>query len=286
MAVATRGRFGAAVLVAAACLLPPVGVRAQSPEAVAAKTLATVQGWLTGTFTNAEQVYFEDTAAGVKLPWVELVVTPADADGRFSYNLQVGEVTRAYSGLSWVVDGGRILLQQGKSTCAALERKGLAVAALAPTGAMGEATCADARPLVEAVDAIGPEGLVLRQAGSAAFDLRKARPFTCWMAIPTREKKPDGSIDWAYFPGQKLHDQGGRFWVETDEPQPQRFGFKLRKVVWPYGTNQSALTLYVYEGAEESRAVSYAWADLKASRIGINLRSMQGSCVRKDVQEQ
>ena len=104
--------------------------------------------------------------------------------------------------------------------------------------------------------------------------LRRAREWSCWMAVP-REGKPDS---WFSAFNLKLLDQGGEVWVKTDEATPREIGYRLRQVQWPAGTNQDALTLYVLKRGE--RAPGYAWASPDASRIGINLRWVQGSCSR------
>ena len=104
--------------------------------------------------------------------------------------------------------------------------------------------------------------------------LQRAHLWTCWMAAP-RDGKPDSSF---FAPGLKLWDQGGEVWVKTDDPTPREIGYRLRQVDWPAGTNQNALTLYVLKRGE--RAPGYAWASPDASRIGINLRWVQGSCSR------
>ncbi|MCU0882657.1 MAG: hypothetical protein MUF14_08335, partial [Hyphomonadaceae bacterium] len=49
------------------------------------------------------------------------------------------------------------------------------------------------------------------------------------------------------------------------------------RVEWPFGTNRPSLTLYVLD-QDSDRAVSYAWGDYDADRLGINLRWMQASC--------
>ncbi|MEM7283457.1 MAG: chromophore lyase CpcT/CpeT [Pseudomonadota bacterium] len=101
---------------------------------------------------------------------------------------------------------------------------------------------------------------------------RKARPFSCWIAVKHQEGE-----GWYFQRGVKLHDQGGRFWVTTDEASPQTVGLKMRNVVWPYGNNQPSLVVYAYnEGSD--RAVSYAWSEPTAKRVGLNLRWMQASC--------
>ena len=99
----------------------------------------------------------------------------------------------------------------------------------------------------------------------------KARRFECWMTGMQR----DG--EWTFRRGLEIYDQGGMVWLTTDETDPQKVGIKMRNVTWPYGTNRPSLVLYAYRPGEE-RAVSYAWADPSAVRIGINLRWMQASC--------
>jgi len=100
---------------------------------------------------------------------------------------------------------------------------------------------------------------------------RKARRFECWMTAMQR----DG--EWTFRRGLEIYDQGGMVWLETEEEAPQQVGIKMRNVRWPYGNNRPSLVLYAYR-PDEDRAVSYAWADPSAQRIGINLRWMQASC--------
>lgn len=101
---------------------------------------------------------------------------------------------------------------------------------------------------------------------------RKARPFKCWLSI----KKEDGSF--TFDNDLKIHDQGGRVWVDAVAGAHGKVGIKMRNVVWPYGRNRPSLVLYVYKGEDQDKAVSYAWANPEADRIGINLRFVQGSC--------
>jgi len=100
---------------------------------------------------------------------------------------------------------------------------------------------------------------------------RKARRFECWMTAMQR----DG--EWTFRRGLEIYDQGGMVWLETEEQPPEKVGIKMRNVRWPYGNNRPSLVLYAYR-PDEDRAVSYAWADPSAQRIGINLRWMQASC--------
>ena len=100
---------------------------------------------------------------------------------------------------------------------------------------------------------------------------RKARRFECWMTAIQR----DG--EWTFRRGLEIYDQGGMVWLETEEQPPEKVGIKMRNVRWPYGNNRPSLVLYAYR-PDEDRAVSYAWTDPSAQRIGINLRWMQASC--------
>ncbi|MEO1187883.1 MAG: hypothetical protein AAFW60_02330 [Pseudomonadota bacterium] len=110
--------------------------------------------------------------------------------------------------------------------------------------------------------------------------LRRARSFECWTAIlrgASHGDSSEGMRDWDFRRGVKLHDQGGEAVLMTDEAEPRKIRLRLRNVDWPYGTNRPSLTLYIMEG-ESDRAVSYAWNEGDADRIGINLRWIQASC--------
>lgn len=122
-------------------------------------------------------------------------------------------------------------------------------------------------------------GWVFGNKAGIPSELRRSRRWTCWMAAPRTAAKPDGGESWFYARGLRLHDGGGEAWVKTDDPQPREIGFRLRQVEWPTGTNANALTLYALRKGEE-KAVGYAWADPAATRIGLNLRWVQGSCTR------
>lgn len=121
---------------------------------------------------------------------------------------------------------------------------------------------------------------VVRGENEIESRLRRARPFECWTAILRGAEHGDsgeGMRDWDFRRGVKLHDQGGEAELMTDEETPRRVRLRLRNVDWPYGTNRPSLTLYVLEG-DSDRAISYAWNEGGAERIGINLRWLQASC--------
>lgn len=114
--------------------------------------------------------------------------------------------------------------------------------------------------------------------GGQTIKLRRARPVTCWTAIPRETRKADGSTDWFFAQNIKIHDQGGRAIIGKDMPGVKPVVIRMRNVVWPTGNNRPSLVLYIHSPDEPDKAVSYAWANPDAARIGINLRWMQASC--------
>jgi hypothetical protein len=110
--------------------------------------------------------------------------------------------------------------------------------------------------------------------------LKRVRAFECWVAVLRGARHGDsgeGLNDWLFIRNVLLHDQGGEAVVRTDETPARTLRLKLRRVEWPTGTNRPSLTLYVHEG-DAARAASYAWGEVDAERLGINLRWMQASC--------
>lgn len=128
----------------------------------------------------------------------------------------------------------------------------------------------------------GSEFWIRSQQGAAVQEtrLRRARIFTCWSALLRGANHGDdtrGKSDWQWHEGLLVHDQGGEASIVSDETPPRTVRLKLRLADWTYGTRRPSLTLYVHEG-DDARAVSYAWADGEAERVGINLRWLQASC--------
>jgi hypothetical protein len=115
-------------------------------------------------------------------------------------------------------------------------------------------------------------------AGGATTTLRRSRPVTCWGSVPKTKKKPDGSDDWYFAAGLKIHDQGGRVLFGGGDTGAPPVVLRMRNVIWPTGTNKPSLVLYVHKPENPDHAESYSWADPDAKRIGINLRWMQASC--------
>jgi hypothetical protein len=112
--------------------------------------------------------------------------------------------------------------------------------------------------------------------------LDKARPFLCWGGVLRGARHGDsgaGAPDsqWSGFRNLWIHDRGGTATFTTDETPPRQLTLTLRRVAWPFGSSRPSLTLYVSEKPGE-RAISYAWAEEDAERVGVNLRWMQASC--------
>lgn len=140
-------------------------------------------------------------------------------------------------------------------------------------------------------DCEGPARIALSADGAAlswAFKdqkpltLRRARPFQCWAAVLRGAKHGDSGEaakpeDWHFLRDVWIHDQGGAARVTSDETPPRSVELRLRRVEWPSGPNRPSLTLYVHE-AGASRALSYAWGEYDAERLGLNLRWLQASC--------
>jgi hypothetical protein len=112
--------------------------------------------------------------------------------------------------------------------------------------------------------------------------LRKVSHFSCWLFVKREGVAEDAAGAWAMHHDIAVHDGGELVWVQSDA-RASRVGLKIRRVVWPSGTNRDSLVLYVHDegAADPQRAVSYSWADPVASRLGINLRWAQANCIQR-----
>jgi hypothetical protein len=131
-----------------------------------------------------------------------------------------------------------------------------------------------------AIDEAGAH--VYGNRAGVAHKLRRVEAFSCWVFVLRGAKHGDsgqGNANWQIFRDVLIHDQGGVAQVVTDETPARTVRLRLRNVEWPFGTNRPSLTLYVLDGASD-RAVSYAWTESDAERVGINLRWVQASCTR------
>jgi hypothetical protein len=235
--------------------------------AAAAAAAVLAQTMLPGIFTNEEQVYFAREAGGPVPQWAGLLIEPEGSGFRLRSVDAYGQPGPEDQPMVVAESGERFAITTGRCTRLYELREG-ALEAVESRG-----TCR----APYAFHRFTPGAVILRMADGGEMELRRARPFTCWAAIPKRAPKPDGSTSWWGARNIVLHDQGGRVKLETDEPEPQRFEIRMRNVVWPDGPNQPSLVLYVFEPNGE-RAIAYSWADPGAVRVGINIRTLQASC--------
>jgi hypothetical protein len=235
-----------------------------------AAAIVAVAAPLPGTYTNEEQVYFATEAGKPTPPWTGVKITREGGD----YRVQPVDSYGAPKGASLMmrVSEGRI---DGHEVISITTGSCVIDFAQVPAGLTivnQRGDCTGQAALTTVTQA----GLAMRMADGAVLDLQRARAFKCWASIPRKALK-DGKPDWWFKSGLMLHDRGGRVLAETDEAVPQRFTFRMRNVVWPTGSNEPSLVLYVH-GDDPDHAISYSWADPGAKRIGINLRTVQGSC--------
>lgn len=109
--------------------------------------------------------------------------------------------------------------------------------------------------------------------------LRKAREVHCWGGVKRDGPVADGESEWLFAQDITLHDQGGRAQMGGGDSDAPLAVIRIRRVTWAAGSNnRPSMVIYVHETRDDMRAVSYAWADGDASRVGINLRWMQVSC--------
>jgi hypothetical protein len=243
----------------------PAASPANPAQAILERDLRLFESWFPGAWDNAEQVFFAEEQGRKEMPpRVHAQVTAEGAHvftSRFFANNDLSKpIGERRATASVDVAAGAIRLSA--PDCEIVwRRQANQFVGDAPAGSCGSAT--PRRFVMSAEDFWAGETRMMR-----------ARAWSCWMAVP-REDRPG---TWFSAFNLKILDQGGEVWVRTDEATPREIGYRLRQVKWPAGTNQDALTLYVLKRGE--RAPGYAWASPDATRIGINLRWVQGSCSR------
>jgi hypothetical protein len=224
---------------------------------------------LFGTFSNEEEVYFDQDSGKTPPPWFSLRIGPATSGAMIEEIDAFGIAGSEGHAVQIRKEGARTTLDYGACQRHYAESEEAFVAA----GMTGRC----AAPAT--VTRIGPEGITLTYPDGKTSLLRRARPVTCWSAIPKEAKKADGSTDWFFARDVKIHDQGGRAMVGKDQAGVKPVVIRMRNVVWPPGnSNRPSLVLYIHMPEEPDKATSYVWADPGAARIGINLRWMQASC--------
>jgi hypothetical protein len=225
---------------------------------------------LSGTFSNEEQAYFEKDAGRPAPPRIsfqitqnedKLVLQPIDAFGKNTGKAETIIVS---------ADENRSALKIGNcSRFFDRSDNGWVF------GTVQNRMACQQKPQIMA---IAPDAIRLRLTDGSETILKRAREVQCWAAVPKKEPKEDGSTDWLFVQKLALHDQGGRVTVGGGDSGAEAVTLKMRAVHWPApSTNRPSMVLYVHKG-DPDHAESYSWADIDASRVGINLRWMQASC--------
>ena len=224
---------------------------------------------LVGTFSNEEQVYFDKEAGRTPPPRRTLRISKTDG----GYKVEPVDPFGPLSGPISLLVLGRVnkflTLNDGRCIRTFKNFKDSLVQ-LAASG-----TCSDGVDF-SLVDA---KGIIIADAGGVPSELRRARTATCWGSTLRDAKKPDGSPDWFFVGGLKLHDQGGRVAFGGGDTGAQPMTLRMRNVIWPQGnSSRPSLVLYIHKPEKPDSAESYVWGDPGAARLGINLRWVQGSC--------
>ncbi|NRD89628.1 hypothetical protein C8024_09465 [Sphingopyxis sp. BSNA05] len=221
---------------------------------------------LSGTFSNEEQVYFEKDAGRAAPPWLSLRIS-RNKDGLTLEPIDAyGEAIGATKPV--VISAGEARSTVRVGSCSRyFERTGEGWRYGAVQNRMA---CKQDYQII----AVNPDGVRLRLNDGSETSLKRARPVQCWAAIP----KADGSTDWVFAGDLALHDQGGRARVGGGDSGAEAVTLRMRAVHWPAPSrNRPSMVLYVHK-QDPDRAESYSWADIDASRVGLNLRWMQASC--------
>ena len=229
---------------------------------------------LTGTFTNEEQNYFEADAGREAPPWMSLRIA-ADDKGLTVTEIDKFGATQS-AGRPVTVNSGPERDMITVDNCARnFER---ADQGWAYSKVQNRMACNQPWQIIR----VTGDALTLRLADGTQTILKRARDVECWAAVPKRAKKADGSTDWLFAQKLNLHDQGGRVTVGGGDTGADEIILRMRAVHWPPpSTNRPSMVLYVHKPDNPERAVSYSWADINASRVGLNLRWMQASCTIK-----
>lgn len=251
-------------LAALSVAFPAVAQDKDPATRIAERDLREFKQLVPGTYTNEEQVYFQnnlDMPDTDRVPRVELVVERIGDSFETTTSWSDGRVIKARH--DYRVENGAIrasVIRFGRVDC---ERTFLReYESFRGEGCGGTVV-------------LSPEGFRL-SAGSETFNMLRARPFKCWVS----PRKEDG--EYAFYNGLQLHDQGGRVWIDATDEHP-RVGLKMRNVHWPTGVNRDSLVLYTYLGDDEDYALGYTWTDPKTKRLAINMRWLQASCTAGEV---
>lgn len=225
---------------------------------------------LTGVFSNEEQVYFEKDAGRQAPPWLSVRIGGEQGQMQIEGIDAFGDQVVPTKSVSVNERGDNATLKVG--ACSRFFEKD--ADGWKYSARQNRMACQQPYQIIH----ISSDALKLRTADGIETTLKRARPVTCWAAVPKKKRKEDGSIDWLFARQLEMHDQGGRVSVGGGDTGAEQVTLRMRAVHWPPPSrNRPSMVLYIHK-EDPDRAASYSWADIDASRVGINLRWMQASC--------
>ncbi|WOE75399.1 hypothetical protein [Alterisphingorhabdus coralli] len=226
---------------------------------------------LEGTFSNEEHVYFEKEADRPAPPWMSLNISEEEDVLWLREVDAYGAELAQPQQVSFAATNNRAVLSLGDCKHDYVwQEEGWSYA---PEQHL---TACHQRYTISRID---DGGLTVQFVDGQESSLKRARQVQCWAAIPKKEKKEGGSTDWYFANKLEIHDQGGRVRIGGDESGAEEAILRMRQVYWPQPSrNRPSLVLYISKPDNPDRSVSYSWADVDATRVGINLRWMQASC--------
>lgn len=240
----------------------------------ASPSAATLDQQLRGVYTNEEQAYFEKDAGRTPPPWIALNIEEKDGDLVITRTDAFGKPVASPQKVTAATGAERDSLTVGNCT-RYFDRTD---AGWTFSAVQNRMRCNQDYQIT----GINADGLKLRFSDGTETQLKRARPVECWAAAKKVKPKADGSPDWLFAQKLKLHDQGGRVMIGGKESGAEPLILRMRAVYWPKpSTNRPSMVLYVHKPDNPDSAVSYSWADIDASRVGLNLRWMQASCTIK-----
>jgi len=263
--------FTSLLITALAAASPNQGETSQSNPTQSEPQQSTLERQLTGVFTNEEQAYFELDAGRTPPPWVSLRIQQSDGKTVLTKIDAFGTQLAKPQPISVKYGKERDIVTVGNcSRFFDREEESWTISAI-----QNKKLCRQEYQITR----VDEDGLRLRFSDGSETILKRARPVECWAAAKKIEPKADGSPDWIFEQKLSLHDQGGRVIVGGGDSGAEPLILRMRSVYWPKpSTNRPSMVLYVHKPDNPDSAVSYSWADIEASRVGLNLRWMQASC--------
>jgi hypothetical protein len=120
---------------------------------------------------------------------------------------------------------------------------------------------------------------VFGHKGKIPHKLKRCRFFKSWMAVRINNPKQGEKEEFISIRNVTLHDQGQRFQCASEKGEKTKYWGELSQVV--YQTGLPVMKFAIYEEGKE-KAIAYTWTNPEARQVGINMRSVQGSCTLKE----